>query len=346
MHSAPRGIRSVTRVTVMWAVLVVFLAEVAPAHASQSGLTTSPTEPVVGDTVTANGPSRECELNKPATYAFTFTRNSTVVASGSGTYNNSVGGVDFSATVSQAGTYTVTEEAQCPQNSTSVHSIFTAQFTVGAGLDGSIAVSPDPPVVNQSADLNVVPTGGNPGYAYSWDLNNDGTFGDAVTHNPTTTFTTTGSHVVKVRLSDNDQHNFQITHTTTITRTLNVVTASGPPPPPPPPCNKRVAFKLSAFTTAGCFTETSVVAFSRSLGASRYSVSAKLSDGRELAFDLGGRCRAVRITNISTGVAAAVKIVGVRYDLAMGRARTISISANRQSAGRIGKKWRPGKICT
>ena len=89
-----------------------------------------------------------------------------------------------------------------------------------------------------------------------------------------------------------------------------------------------------------------VVAFSPSLGASRYSVSAKLSDGRELAFDLGGSCRALRIAEVPAGVAAAVKVVGVRYDLAMGRARTISIKANRQSAGRIGKKWRPGKICT
>ena len=89
-----------------------------------------------------------------------------------------------------------------------------------------------------------------------------------------------------------------------------------------------------------------MVAFSPSPGASRYSVSAKLSDGRELALDLGGGCRAVRIGKVPAGVAAAVKIVGVRYDLAMGSANTISIKANRQSAGRIGKKWPPGKICT
>jgi hypothetical protein len=52
------------------------------------------------------------------------------------------------------------------------------------------------------------------------------------------------------------------------------------------------------------------------------------------------------IAKVSAGVGAAVKIVGVRYDLVMGRGSTISIKANKQSAGRIGKKWRPGKICT
>jgi hypothetical protein len=88
------------------------------------------------------------------------------------------------------------------------------------------------------------------------------------------------------------------------------------------------------------------VAFSSSLGASRYSVSAKLSDGRELAFDLGGGCRALRIANVPAGVAAVVKIAGLRYDLAMGRPRTLSIKANARSIGRIGKKWPPGKVCS
>jgi hypothetical protein len=88
-----------------------------------------------------------------------------------------------------------------------------------------------------------------------------------------------------------------------------------------------------------------VVAFARSLGASRYSVGAKLSDGRELAFDLGGGCRALRIARVPAGVAATVKIAGVRYDLATGRAGTISIKAYAPSAGRAGKKFRPGKVC-
>ena len=88
------------------------------------------------------------------------------------------------------------------------------------------------------------------------------------------------------------------------------------------------------------------IAFSRSFGASRYSVSAKFSDGRELAFDLAGGCRALRIARVPAKVAATVKIAGVRYDLAMGRSRSISIKAHKRSAGRTKKKLRTGKVCT
>ncbi len=74
-------------------------------------------------------------------------------------------------------------------------------------------------------------------------------------------------------------------------------------------------------------------------------MSAKLSDGRELAFDIAGRCRALRIAKVPSKVAATVKVAGVRYDLALGRARTISIKAYARSAGRT-KKLRTGKVCT
>jgi hypothetical protein len=85
------------------------------------------------------------------------------------------------------------------------------------------------------------------------------------------------------------------------------------------------------------------IAFTSSTGASTYSASAKLSDGRELAFSIGASCRALRIANVPAGVAATVKIAGVRYDLAMGRSRSISITANARSSG---KQLKPGKVCT
>jgi hypothetical protein len=88
------------------------------------------------------------------------------------------------------------------------------------------------------------------------------------------------------------------------------------------------------------------VAFSPSVGASRYSLSVKLSDGRELAFDLGGACRALRVAHVPAGVGASVKIVGVRYDLAMGRSRVIAIKANARSTGHTSKKPRTGKVCS
>ena len=79
-----------------------------------------------------------------------------------------------------------------------------------------------------------------------------------------------------------------------------------------------------------------VVAFPRSRGASRYVVSATLSDGRELAFDLATKCQAVRIANVPTGVSATVKVAGVRYDLQSGAKRAISVAERRpdgRSAG-------------
>ena len=61
-----------------------------------------------------------------------------------------------------------------------------------------------------------------------------------------------------------------------------------------------------------------VVVFPRSRGASRYSVTAVLADGRRLGFDLAGSCRAVRIPKVAGGVGAAVKVAGVRYDVKPG----------------------------
>lgn len=135
----------------------------------------------------------------------------------------------------------------------------TLDFTVGEGLGGSIAVFPDPAVRSQTATLSAAATGGNPGYTFAWDLHNNGNFNDATTRTVNTTFTTTGPHVVSVRITDNDQGNFKNTHTTTITRTITVVqpTTTTTKTTPPPPCDKRVAFKLSQFTTGGCFRQTS-----------------------------------------------------------------------------------------
>ena len=50
------------------------------------------------------------------------------------------------------------------------------------------------------------------------------------------------------------------------------------------------------------------VAFTPSRGAARYLVSATLSDGRKLAYDLKANCQAVRITGVSAFVSATVKM--------------------------------------
>ena len=118
MHPGSRGIRVLTPVTVMCAVVSVSLAWALPAHAQPAGVTINPPNPVAGDTVKANGPARECVSNAAGTYTFTFTRHNsdgsqTVTASGSGTSDNTLGGLDYSATLSQEGAYTIKEDAYC-----------------------------------------------------------------------------------------------------------------------------------------------------------------------------------------------------------------------------------------
>jgi hypothetical protein len=87
-----------------------------------------------------------------------------------------------------------------------------------------------------------------------------------------------------------------------------------------------------------------VVAFPAVNGASRYSVIATLSDGRKLGFDLGSKCRAVKIPAVPDDVAADVKVAGVRYDLRTGPYRAVQLPKGRKSAGPAGLLPRP--ICT
>ncbi|MDO9409342.1 hypothetical protein [Patulibacter sp.] len=76
-----------------------------------------------------------------------------------------------------------------------------------------------------------------------------------------------------------------------------------------------------------------VVAFPKVEGASRYSATAVLSDGRKLGFDLGPKCRAVRIPRVPKGVRATVKVAGVRYDTRPGRYRQVIMTKNSVTAG-------------
>ena len=89
-----------------------------------------------------------------------------------------------------------------------------------------------------------------------------------------------------------------------------------------------------------------VVLFASSSSAAHYAVSAKLTDGRDLAYYIGASCHAVMITNVAAGIGGAIKVAGVRYDLKMGKANTISIKANTNSAGKKSKKLKKGKVCS
>jgi len=87
-----------------------------------------------------------------------------------------------------------------------------------------------------------------------------------------------------------------------------------------------------------------VVAFLKSRGASRYTATAVLEDGRMLGFDLAASCRAVRIPSVAGNDAVSFKVAGVRYDLRTGGYTKIGLAKNRKSAGPRGAL--PKKICS
>jgi hypothetical protein len=93
-----------------------------------------------------------------------------------------------------------------------------------------------------------------------------------------------------------------------------------------------------------------LVSLPRSSGASRFTVSASLSDGRRLGFDLDATCKAVLVDEVPRGVSAVVKVAGVRYDMETGAVRSISVKSGAVSTGPRGKLprrlWRPRKVCT
>jgi hypothetical protein len=257
------------------AVVLLFLGLVPAAHASSvrskpatftptPDLTITPTSPVAGDTVTTTEAyGRECNAlpNNTPVYEFSYALvnsdgNTTVTNSGSLPYTADP--IAYSAPVAKAGTYQVTLDSYCPNNSDTKDSYSYGIFTVAAGLGGTITTSPDPVVVNQSVTLSATGSGGHGGYSYAWDLTNSGTF-TAGTFLNTTTFTTTGEHTVRVRITDGvDYTDSSYTpHTVVVPLMFNVVAATGPPPPQPTAkCYTSVTSGLAYFTTTGCFTQS------------------------------------------------------------------------------------------
>ena len=225
--------------------LALFLLP-ASAHASPSvpTLTTNPASPVVDEQVTFTASSSDdCGIS----YAFTI--NDQPPPAGS-----TVSGDTLKTTFSAPGQYRigVTATSNAPCSGTSFKEF---PVTVNRALAGRISVSPDPPVVNQPAELSATQTGGSPEYSYAWDTDDDGSFDDATTRTVTTVFPTTGAHDVSVRIRDGATP----FHQDVVTRTLDVVDspAPGPTPEPPAPCVQNLTFGLSEFKTDGCFTRTS-----------------------------------------------------------------------------------------
>jgi PKD repeat protein len=84
--------------------------------------------------------------------------------------------------------------------------IATGSVDVGnRGPTASFDVSPQSPQTGQQVTLTSTATDRDGTIAsYSWDLNEDGTFGDATASQAQTTFATPGNHTVKLQVTDNN----------------------------------------------------------------------------------------------------------------------------------------------
>ncbi len=90
-----------------------------------------------------------------------------------------------------------------------------------------------------------------------------------------------------------------------------------------------------------------VVTFPRLRGASTLAVSAELSDGRMLSYEIRAKCGGIRVPKVPVGVKAKVTVTGIRYDLVVGQKRSLTISAKKKTAGPKGSvpKKQAGKVC-
>src|SRR4051794_5219712 len=96
--------------------------------------------------------------------------------------------------------------------------------------------SPDQPQPNQVIDFTSTSTDpdGACCASYLWDLDGNGTYGDATAAHTTSSFATEGDHVVGLRVRDVTGRE------STITKSVHVAGAALPPPPPNQPPAAKV----------------------------------------------------------------------------------------------------------
>jgi hypothetical protein len=140
----------------------------APGQAlAAGGITVSPTNPAAGDSVTATGSyTTECYSgisNNAPQITFTFE-----IENSHGTYSavstSSAGtGVQYTAVLSQPGTYEVKEDFVCPNNYNPGPQDFpttSSPFQVGPGLSVALSTDPTTVIVNQPVTISGTPNGG------------------------------------------------------------------------------------------------------------------------------------------------------------------------------------------
>ena len=202
-----------------------------------------PTEPALPGRRRVGHLHRPGEQRLPKIYTFTV----------DGTAQGAQGATDsITRSFSTAGSHTVSVDIPAVAGCSEYTGSDT--FTVNATISGTIAVSPDPPLVSQSAALTATQAGGSGNYTYAWDTDANGTFDNGTTRVVTPTFTTTGPHVVKVKIDDDSGHEAIVQRTLDVqapSTTTTTSTTAGPPPP----CVSKLDFQLSEFKTTGCFTQ-------------------------------------------------------------------------------------------
>jgi hypothetical protein len=230
-------------------VFVVFLLTgvfASEASADTVTIQQSQTSPVVGESVTFTAAAvSDC----PKTYTFTV----------DGTALPPQMADSITRSFSTAGSHTVSVDIPAIEGCSEITGSDT--FTVNATLSGTISVSPDPPLVNQSATLTATQAGGSGNYTYAWDTDDNGSFDNGTDRVLKTTFTTSGPHVVQVKIDDDSGHetivqrtlDVQAPSTSTTTSTTTPTTTA-----PSPPCVSQLDFQLSEFKTPGCFTEVAI----------------------------------------------------------------------------------------
>jgi hypothetical protein len=224
-------------------VCVVFLLTgvfASAASAETVAIQQSQTTPVVGESVTFTAPAvSDCSKT------YTFTVDGTPLAPQSAD--------TITRSFSTAASHTVSVDIPAILGCSEITGSDT--FTVNATISGTISVSPDPPLVNQSATLSATQAGGSGNYTYAWDTDDNGSFDNGTNRVVNTTFTTSGPHVVEVKIDDDSGHETIVQRTLDVQAPSTSTTTSTTTAAPSPPCVSKLDFQLSEFKTTGCFTQ-------------------------------------------------------------------------------------------
>ena len=208
----------------------VALATPGSALADAATITSvSQTAPQVGETVTFQANAAYTSGSCPGDWTFVWSIDGTPVA----TDDVAAGADSFQHAFTTTGDPVVSvsaHEADCPAltDQTTVH--------VRTALGGSISASSQSPGIGQATTLTANVTGGYAPLSYAWDTTNSGTFTPGEASIPVS-FSTTGSHTVKVLVTDAAS----VPHQQVLT--LNVTVTD---------CRAQLDFGLAEVTTGGC----------------------------------------------------------------------------------------------